>query len=163
MQREVTNVLDPFTRSVPLRVTYNSREVTNGCEFKPSAVVEQPRIEVGGTDLRIFYTLIMVDPDAPSPSEPTLGEYLLVTDIPATTEASFGKIWSTRGDQSRDSPIRGGAVPAAEAAGNDVCSPGWRHNFNTRDFADLYNLGPPVAPLYFNCQRESGSGSRRMI
>ncbi|RWW12529.1 hypothetical protein GW17_00023804 [Ensete ventricosum] len=94
MQREVTNVLDPFTRSVPLRVTYNSREVTNGCEFKPSAVVEQPRIEVGGTDLRIFYTLIMVDPDAPSPSEPTLGEYLylLVTDIPATTEASFGKI-----------------------------------------------------------------------
>ena len=56
--RVIGDVLDPFTRSVPLRVTYNSREVTNGCEFKPSAVVEQPRVEVGGTDLRIFYTLV---------------------------------------------------------------------------------------------------------
>ncbi|GAY60953.1 hypothetical protein CUMW_206080 [Citrus unshiu] len=35
----------------------------------------------------------MVDPDAPSPSDPSLREYLhwLVTDIPATTGASFGQ------------------------------------------------------------------------
>ena len=43
-----------------------------------------------------------------------------------------------------------------------VVAPGWRQNFNTRDFAEFYNLGLPVAALYFNCQRENGSGGRRM-
>ncbi|RWW23535.1 hypothetical protein BHE74_00059539 [Ensete ventricosum] len=43
-----------------------------------------------------------------------------------------------------------------------VDAPGWRQNFNTRDFAELYNLGSPVAAVYFNCQRESGTGGRRM-
>lgn len=43
-----------------------------------------------------------------------------------------------------------------------VYAPGWRQNFSTRDFAELYNLGLPVAAVYFNCQRESGTGGRRM-
>ncbi|KAK4605673.1 hypothetical protein RGQ29_000111 [Quercus rubra] len=91
--RVIGDVLDPFTRSISLRVTYNNREVNNGCELKPSHVVNQPRVDIGGDDLRTFYTLVMVDPDAPSPSDPNLREYLhwLVTDIPATTGASFGK------------------------------------------------------------------------
>jgi protein FLOWERING LOCUS T len=42
-----------------------------------------------------------------------------------------------------------------------VYAPGWRHNFNTRDFAELYILRSPVAVVYFNCQRDSGSGGRR--
>ncbi|URE46621.1 protein HEADING DATE [Musa troglodytarum] len=150
--RVIGDVLDPFTRSVPLRVTYNSREVTNGCEFKPSAVVEQPRVEVGGTDLRIFYTLIMVDPDAPSPSEPTLenictGQEIVCYERP---RPQLG--------------IHRYVVALFQQLGREtVYAPGWRQNFNTRDFAELYNLGSPVAALYFNCQRESGSGGRRMI
>ncbi|KAL5991020.1 Oligosaccharide translocation protein rft1 [Asimina triloba] len=108
--RVVGDVLDPFYRSVSLRIIFNNnREVTNGCELRPSAVVNQPRVEIGGNDLRTFYTLlptlrlhrhfqhnividlVMVDPDAPSPSDPTLREYLhwLVTDIPGTTSAAF--------------------------------------------------------------------------
>ncbi|CAN1162631.1 Protein HEADING DATE 3A [Linum perenne] len=91
--RVIGDVLDPFTRSIPLRVIYfNNREINNGCELKPSQVVNQPRVDIGGDDLRTFYTLVMVDPDAPSPSDPSLREYLhwLVTDIPATTGANFG-------------------------------------------------------------------------
>lgn len=34
-------------------------------------------------------------------------------------------------------------------------APGWRQNFNTKDFAKLYNLGLRVAAVYFNCQREN--------
>ncbi|XP_070665016.1 protein HEADING DATE 3A-like isoform X1 [Malus domestica] len=74
--RVVGDVLDPFTRSVSLRVTYGTKEVNNGCELKPSEVVQQPRADIGGDDLRTFYTLVMVDPDAPSPSDPNLKEYL---------------------------------------------------------------------------------------
>ncbi|MFS8019728.1 putative phosphatidylethanolamine-binding protein [Helianthus anomalus] len=38
---------------------------------------------------------------------------------------------------------------------------GWRQKFNTRNFAELYNLGSLVAVVYFNCQRERGSGGRQ--
>ena len=44
-----------------------------------------------------------------------------------------------------------------------IYAPGWRQNFNTRDFSALYNLGPPVASVFFNCQRENGCGGRRYI
>nr|GMC70742.1 protein HEADING DATE 3A-like [Ipomoea batatas] len=89
----VGDVLDPFTRSVGLRVIYNNREINNACELRPPHIVNPPRVEIiGGDDFCTFYTLVMVDPDAPSPSNPNLREYLhwLVTDIPATTGASFG-------------------------------------------------------------------------
>ena len=41
-----------------------------------------------------------------------------------------------------------------------VYPPGWRQNFITRDFAEIYNLGSPVAAVYYNCQREGGSRGR---
>jgi len=56
--RVVGDVLDPFTRSIPLTIIYSSREVINGREFKPSQVANQPRVEIGGGDLRTFYTLV---------------------------------------------------------------------------------------------------------
>lgn len=74
--RVIGDVLDPFTRSIGLRVTYNNREVNNGYEMRIAQVMNQPRVEIGGEDLRTFYTLVMVDPDAPSPSGPNLREYL---------------------------------------------------------------------------------------
>ncbi|KAJ3694267.1 hypothetical protein LUZ60_009747 [Juncus effusus] len=163
--RVIGDVLDPFMRTVPFRVSYNSREVKNGCEFRPAAVVQQPRVEVGGTDFDAFFTLVMVDPDAPSPSEPNLREYLhwLVTDIPIHTEASFGNEIT---QYERPRPERGIHrfifVLFQQSRRQTVYAPGWRQNFCTRDFAELYNLGSPVAALYFNCRSESGSRGRRM-
>ncbi|KAF8027781.1 hypothetical protein BT93_E0644 [Corymbia citriodora subsp. variegata] len=162
--RVIGDVLDAFTRSISLRVIYNNREVNNSCELKPSQVVNQPRIEIGGDDLRTFYTLVMVDPDAPSPSDPNLREYLhwLVTDIPATTGASFGhEIVCYESPRPSMGIHRFVFVLFRQLGRQTVYAPGWRQNFNTRDFAELYNLGSPVAALYFNCQRESGSGGRR--
>lgn len=74
--RVIGDVLDPFTRTIGLRVTYNSREVSNGNDLRIAQVANQPRVEIGGDDLRTFYTLVLVDPDAPSPSHPNLREYL---------------------------------------------------------------------------------------
>ncbi|KAF3779819.1 HEADING DATE 3A protein [Nymphaea thermarum] len=162
--RIVGDVLDPFNRSVSLTVRYNSRVVANGCEFKPSAVAHQPRVVVGGDDLRTFYTLVMVDPDAPSPSSPTLGEYLhwMVIDIPATTGSAFGREVVCYEQPRPSFGIHRLIFVLFKQLGREtVYAPTWRHNFNTRDFAAQYNLGLPVAAVYFNCQRESGSGGRR--
>lgn len=42
-----------------------------------------------------------------------------------------------------------------------VYAPEWRQRFNTREFSENYNLGLPVASVYFNCQKENGCGGRR--
>ncbi|MED6201316.1 Protein HEADING DATE 3A [Stylosanthes scabra] len=164
----IGDVLDPFETCASLRIVYNNNsEVVNSLELKPSQIINQPRVEVGGDDFRTLYTLIMVDPDAPSPSNPKMREYLhwLVMNIPGTTGASFGQ------------EILGYESPRP-AAGihrmvfmlfrqmmrrQKIHPPRWRNNFNTRDFAQVYNLGSPVAALYFNCQRESGWGGRRIL
>ncbi|KAK4795402.1 hypothetical protein SAY86_013396 [Trapa natans] len=162
--RVVGDVLDPFTRTISLRVSYVSRDVANGCELKPSQVVTQPRVDIGGDDLRIFYTLIMVDPDAPSPSSPNLREYLhwLVTDIPATTGTTFGQeIVCYESPRPMAGIHRFIFILFRQLGRQTVYAPGWRQNFNTREFAELYNLGLPVASVYFNCQRESTSGGAR--
>lgn len=54
----ISDVLDPFTRSINLSVVYNHREVINGTNLRPSQITNQPRVEVGGNDLSTFYTLV---------------------------------------------------------------------------------------------------------
>ncbi|XP_028783235.1 protein FLOWERING LOCUS T-like [Neltuma alba] len=164
----VGDVLDPFTRSISMRVTYsNHREVFNGLELKPSHVSSIPRVDVGGDDLRTFFTLIMVDPDAPSPSEPNMREYLhwLVTDIPATTGPSFGReIVSYESPRPTMGIHRYVFVLFRQSKGRQmVDATEWpRQNFNTRDFSVRFDLGSPVAALFFNCQRQAGCGGRRI-
>ncbi|KAK7304305.1 hypothetical protein VNO77_45173 [Canavalia gladiata] len=167
--RIVGDIVDPFTNSVSLRIVYNNNvEVMNCCELKPSQIINQPRVEVGGDELRTFYTLVMVDPDAPSPGNPNQREYLhwLVSNIPATTGANFGE--EVVGYES-PRPILGihriVFVLFRQSGRQTIQAPGWRANFNTRDFAEVYNLGLPVAATYFNCKRQydtfSGRDGRR--
>ncbi|XP_016504030.1 protein FLOWERING LOCUS T [Nicotiana tabacum] len=166
LARVIGDVLDPFTKSISPRVFYNTREVKNGCDLRPSHVNNQPRVEVGGDDLRTFYTLVMVDPDAPTPSNPHQKEYLhwLVTDIPATTGVSFGnEVVSYECPRPTMGIHRLVLVLFRQSRRESVYAPESRENFNTRDFAKHYNLGLPVAALYFNCQRENGTGGRRLI
>ncbi|KAK2359308.1 hypothetical protein P8452_63542 [Trifolium repens] len=162
----IGDVLDPFTNSVSLRVIYeNNKEVFNSGELKPSQIVNPPRVQVGGNDIRTLYTLVMLNPDAPSPSDPNMGEYLywMVTNIPATTGTTFGQeIVSYESPRPTSGIQRVIFVLFKQPCRHTILSPGWRQNFITRDFAEVYNLGLPVAALYFNCQRENGSGGRRM-
>ncbi|WMV53384.1 hypothetical protein MTR67_046769 [Solanum verrucosum] len=160
----ISDVLDPFTRSISLSVVYNHREVINGTNLRPSQITNQPRVEIGGNGLSTFYTLIVVDPDAPSPSNPNLREYLhwLVTDIPATTGVTFGKEVICYESPRPSMGIHRIVFSLFRQLGREtVYAPNWRQNFNTRQFAELYNLGSPVAAVYFNCQRENGTGGRR--
>ncbi|KAJ1696544.1 hypothetical protein LUZ63_005056 [Rhynchospora breviuscula] len=162
----VGDVLDPFTRTASLRIFYNGKELTNGSELKPSQVVSEPRIEIGGRDTRNLYTLVMVDPDSPSPSNPTKREYLhwLVTDIPETTNASYGnEVVCYESPKPTAGIHRFVYVLFRQTVRQTIYAPGWRPNFNTRDFAELYKLGQPVAAAFFNCQRENGCGGRRYV
>jgi len=56
----IGDVLSPFTNSVSLSAIINNREISNGCLMKPSQLVNRPRVNVGGDDLRTFYTMVSI-------------------------------------------------------------------------------------------------------
>nr|ANS56325.1 FT-like protein [Amentotaxus argotaenia] len=164
--RVIGDVLDRFVPAdIEFTVTYTSRQVNNGCELKPSAIAVKPRVDIGGDgqDLRTFYTLIMTDPDAPSPSDPTLREYLhwMVTDIPNATLASMGReLVSYEAPRPTIGIHRFVFVLFKQAGRQTVSPPGSRQNFNTRSFAQRHAFGPPLAAVYFNAQKENAPRRR---
>lgn len=60
--RVVGEVIDYFTPSVKMTVTYHSikQQVYNGHEMFPSQVTEKPKVEVLGGDMRSFFTLVKI-------------------------------------------------------------------------------------------------------
>ncbi|KAL4325384.1 hypothetical protein GQ457_11G032570 [Hibiscus cannabinus] len=148
-----------------MTVTYTSnKQVANGHELMPAVVTAKPRVEIGGDDMRSSYTLIMIDPDAPSPSDPYLREHLhwMVTDIPGTTDASFGR--EVVGYETPKPTIgihRYVFVLFKQSGRQTVRPPSSRDYFNTRRFSADNGLGLPVAAVYFNAQRETAARSRR--
>ncbi|KAM3227986.1 hypothetical protein ACQJBY_059620 [Aegilops geniculata] len=162
--RIVGDVLDPFRSTVDLTVLYDGRFVINGMEFRSPAVSGKPSVEIGGDDISVTYTLVMVDPDAPNPSNPTLREYLhwMVTDIPGSMDDTYGREVVCYESPTPATGIHRMVLVLFRQLGrNTVYAPSMRHNFNTRNFARRYNLGAPVAAKYFNCQRQAGSGGRK--
>ncbi|XP_062217267.1 protein FLOWERING LOCUS T-like isoform X2 [Phragmites australis] len=165
--RVVGDVVDQFSPTVALRVSYNGRRIMNGGDLRPSAVSARPLVEVGGSDLRQSYTLVMVDPDAPNPSNPTLREYLhwLVTDIPGTTDTNYGREVICYESPRPPAGIHRVVFVLFQqmARGTVDLPPLLRHNFCTRNFAEHHGLGAPVAAAFFTCQPEGGTGGRRHV
>ena len=57
----IGEVIDNFNPTGKMTVTYcSNKQVFNGHEFFPSAVVSKPRIEVKGSEMRSFFTLVCV-------------------------------------------------------------------------------------------------------
>eukprot|EP01018_Ginkgo_biloba_P005044 Gb_13113 [translate_table: standard] len=73
----IGDVIDIFTPSVDAAVYYGTKRVTNGCEIKPSATLQRPNVQVSARNFEdTLFTLVMTDPDAPSPSEPNMREWV---------------------------------------------------------------------------------------
>nr|BAK40196.1 terminal flower 1 [Gentiana triflora] len=162
--RVIGEVIDNFTPSVNMNITYTfNNEVSNGHELMPSAIAAKPRVKIDGGDMRSAYTLIMTDPDAPGPSDPYLREHLhwVVTEIPGTTDASFGKeIVSYEPPNPVIGIHRYVFILLKQKYRQTVKTPSSRDNFNTRSFANENGLGLPVAAVYFNAQRETAARRR---
>ncbi|XP_073146223.1 protein CENTRORADIALIS [Henckelia pumila] len=163
----IGDVVDHFSTTVKMCVTYNSNKqvLRNGYEHFPSAVTCKPRVEVHGGDLRSFFTLIMTDPDVPGPSDPYLREHLhwMVTDIPGTTDSSFGKEEVSYEKPNPNIGIhRFVFVLFKQRKRQSVVNPPavCRDCFSTRKFAEENGLGLPVAAVFFNCQRETAARRR---
>ncbi|XP_074267497.1 CEN-like protein 2 [Silene latifolia] len=161
--RVVGDVIDPFHPTVRMSVTYNTKQVCNGHELLPSSVTLKPRVQVHDGDMISFFTLIMTDPDVPGPSDPYLREHLhwIVTDIPGTTDATFGnELVAYEMPRPNIGIHRFVFLLYKQNRRASVTVPSSRDRFCARQFAELNNLGLPVAAVYFNCQRETAARRR---
>ncbi|KAJ7970288.1 MOTHER of FT and TFL1 1 [Quillaja saponaria] len=161
--RVIGDVVDMFVPSVGMSVYFGSKHFTNGSDIKPSLTVNPPKVTMSG-NMDHLYTLVMTDPDAPSPSEPIMREYVhwIVVDIPGGTNPNRGK---------EILPYMGPRPPVGihryilvlfqqKAPLGLVDQPPSRANFNTRFFARQLDLGLPVATVYFNAQKEPATKRR---
>ncbi|KAI4310549.1 hypothetical protein MLD38_035520 [Melastoma candidum] len=161
----IGDVIDPFVPSIRMMVTYyNGRQVSNGHELFPSAVTAKPRVEIQGGDMRSFFTLVMTDPDVPGPSDPYLREHLhwIVTNIPGTTDSTFGReIVNYEMPRPNIGIHRFVFVLFKQKRRQEIMNlPSSRDHFRTRDFAIENDLDTPVAAVYFNAQRETAARRR---
>ncbi|KAI9120355.1 hypothetical protein K1719_007388 [Acacia pycnantha] len=163
VEKVIGDVVDWFVSEAKLTVQFGSKQVSNGCEIKPSLAADRPLVRVlaPSNNATNLYTLVMVDPDAPSPSEPTFREWLhwIVVDIPEGSDATQGKeVVSYMGPNPRRGIHRYVFVAFRQRGGSlvgvEACLEGERANFNTRHFASKHSLALPVAAVYFNSQRQ---------
>ncbi|CAL5021669.1 unnamed protein product [Urochloa decumbens] len=113
--------------------------------------------------LTVMLLQVMTDPDVPGPSDPYLREHLhwIVTDIPGTTDASFGKeLVSYENPRPNIGIHRFIFVLFRQSRRQAVTPPSSRDHFSTRQFAEENELGLPVAAVYFNAQRETAARRR---
>ncbi|KAL8089973.1 CEN-like protein 4 [Apium graveolens] len=162
--RVVGDVVDYVGSTVKMIVTYNpNKQVYNGHELFPAQVSFNPKVEVPGADMRSFFTLIMTDPDVPGPSDPYLKEHLhwIVTNIPGTTDASFGReVVSYETPKPIIGIHRFVFLLYKQKRRQMMSAPPSRDRFNSRKFAEDNELGSPVAAVFFNCQRETAARRR---
>ncbi|KAL6281672.1 hypothetical protein ACE6H2_018553 [Prunus campanulata] len=167
--RVIGDVVDMFVPTVNMSVYFGSKHVTNGCDIKPSMAINPPKITVSGQPGEL-YTLVMTDPDAPSPSEPSMREWVhwIVADIPGGTSPVRGKIftlWKEILAYVGPRPpvgIHRYILVLFQQKGpmGLVEQPSSRAHFNTRFFAAQLDLGLPVSTVYFNSQKEPANRRR---
>ncbi|THU62990.1 hypothetical protein C4D60_Mb01t10980 [Musa balbisiana] len=99
--RVIGDVVDLFVPTVSMTVRFGSKHVSNGCDIKPSMATNPPTVQIAGQQSDL-YTLVrgdyivlvpvMTDPDAPSPSDPTMREWLhwMMVNMPGGTYPSQG-------------------------------------------------------------------------
>nr|BAV32137.1 MOTHER OF FT AND TFL1 [Symplocarpus renifolius] len=158
--RVIPDVIDAFSPAAEVSARYGRRDVVDGCDIKPSESASRPAVWIRGRGCSgdNLYTLIMTDPDAPSPSNPSEREWLhwIVVDIPGECNAAKGKELV---------PYMGPEPPIGihryvfvvfkqNKTLGEVRPPLGRGHFKTRGFAAQNGLGLPVAALYFNATKE---------
>ncbi|CAM9400452.1 unnamed protein product [Phaeothamnion confervicola] len=152
----VPDVIDKVHDKVALRVRFDKHfTVADGTELDQNMTAIEPDVLLEGTKKKALYTLIMSDPDAPTPQNPTHREYLhwLVTNIPASrAKAAAGDlVVGYVGPAPPEGRHRYGLTVWLQHKDRPVMvetSP-LRPGFKTRAFAAAHELEGPVGALVF--------------
>ncbi|BBH04169.1 Phosphatidylethanolamine-binding protein family protein [Prunus dulcis] len=152
--RVIGDVVDMFVPTVNMSVYFGSKHVTMAAISNLPWPSTPPRSR----------SLVMTDPDAPSPSEPSMREWVhwIVADIPGGTSPVRGKEILAYVGPRPPVGIHRYILVLFQQKGpmGLVEQPSSRAHFNTRFFAAQLDLGLPVSTVYFNSQKEPANRRR---
>lgn len=158
----IPDVIDvPPNETLGVTFKQSSKTVNLGNELKPSEVQKQPQLNYT-FNAGSYYTVIFVDPDAPSRAQPILREFLhwLVGNIPGS-DVSSGKVIV---DFMGSAPPMGSGLHRytllvfKQPTKIDFVDPvltltaGLRGKFSTKRFVAKYKLGTPISGNFYLAQ-----------
>lgn len=149
----VPDVVETFSPTFDLRIFYDEGEVLPGNEVSPEEASNEPIVEFNG-DPSIMYTLVMVDPDAPSSINP-FNRYVrhwLVSNI-VNLDVMQGDVFTS---YHGPTPPPGSGyhryvflLYEQSAPLRDYINDTNRARFDLQEFVFLHDLGEPVAINFF--------------
>ncbi|PWA82417.1 Phosphatidylethanolamine-binding protein PEBP [Artemisia annua] len=146
----------PFEPSVDMKVYHNNNMMINGRDYRASAVATAPRVTIGGSPNEL-YTLVLIDPDAPNPNEPSLKEVVswIVTNIPGGSMCGRGTEFLEYNAPAPEIGVHRNIFVLYKQEGtlDGIEAPASRTCFNAHEFASKHNLSP-VGLAYYNVRRE---------
>lgn len=160
----IPDVIDSFIPSVEMKVVYKERTVKNGVELTahdltPFFVSSGPTIAIGGSKSSL-YTLVFVDPDAPSPGNAVASQYLHMLYVNVPGQSSIPDSGDEIAKYTPPNPPFGvhryviALFLQQEAI--VATAPQSFSNFDVREFSEQYKLNLPVAALYFVARKADG-------
>ncbi|XP_064459467.1 protein D3-like [Ornithodoros turicata] len=153
----VPDVISQVPRNAVV-VTYHDGDVRMGNTLRPSQAAHEPTSVIFRAEAGSFYTLVMVDPDAPSRQNPKMRHWLhwLVVNIPSSCDLRAGTPVT---EYAGPTPPRGSGphryVFLVFAQGrrrineDSVDVPEGRGKFNLREFLVNLELGQAYAANFF--------------
>ncbi|KAF5759903.1 putative phosphatidylethanolamine-binding protein [Helianthus annuus] len=153
-------IVEPFEPTVDMTVYYDNRWITSCSTLKYSDVTPNPpRVEIGNEQPNQLYTLIMIDPDAPTPDQPSHRELVtwIVTNIPSGSSSASAdgtevvpyNVVNPRGGFHRQVML----LYRQSSIITQIITVQPRTNFSSSGFAATHNLGNPVGVVYFHVRR----------
>ncbi|KAF3331410.1 ZCN9 protein [Carex littledalei] len=153
----IWDVLDVFVPKIDMSVTYAGKDIITGCDLKPSIIADPPIIKISGKCNELF-TLVMIDPDSPSPCHFNMREFVhwIVVNIPGGGDLTKGEEMVPYLAPKPQVGIHRFVFVLFQQKGplHSISELSSRANFKTRDYSRVHDLGPPVAAAFFNCRRE---------
>lgn len=152
------------TAQAELTVSFADTPIEDGVFLTPEEAATAPNVSIEAVSgSAAYYTLLVLDPDAPDPANPTRRSILhwLVTNIPASSgDISEGTVVSEwRGPNPPSGTHRYVFLlyeqPTEELL--QVPAPESIANFSARDFSAEYELGEPIAVTYFTSAKQPTS------
>eukprot|EP00897_Mesotaenium_endlicherianum_P007303 jgi/Mesen1/6600/ME000338S05782 len=154
----VGDVIDKFSPKVELEIVYGSTPVLPAGALRKAGTQDSPIVRLGaGSEDSAFYALLLVDPDAPDPSNPQMREYAhwIVLNIPGNFDSQtleeLNVVLDYKGPAPREGRHRYVFVLYKQEVEKIE-----RIGFKARQFAKEKNLGEPVAATFFFAEKDEG-------
>lgn len=151
----IPDLFSTFRAEKPLNISYGGKMINFGDRLDVQSASNMPNVSFSG-DENCLYSLLMVDPDAPSHSNPTNRDYLhwMILNVPADRITNGNELMRYMGP----SPPQGSGphrycfmlLQQKRLLDTAVIGSLQRQKFNTKNFIDTYGMQPVGIQMFFS-------------